>query len=239
MSRGNCLPLEAVPILTATNNYLSSYTLDPPSVTQINETVSKSRIVDPDVKETADHDYVYIPHPSHLAQCTEKIVAYIAGFVVFQLKSRLTCEKCISALSVTDDDADDSIYTFIKHKTQGGLVCPSKDVIKICITCERFFRQNVALPYGKLSTVSCHDLLQSVLKTFLGKTIFDTLNEHMLECDPADNHLILLIKAIAEKYLQVRYHYAGKHCNSTLFLNKSKKLTSRHIHTKLVIFGGQ
>jgi len=59
----------------------------------------------------------------------------------------------------------------------------------------------------------------------------------MLECEPLFNHVVLLIKAIAEKYLQVRYFYAGKHYTATMQAKQSKG--SRQILTKLVLFTGQ
>jgi len=56
-------------------------------------------------------------------------------------------------------------------------------------------------------------------------------------CDPLSNHVVLLIKAIAEKYLQVRYFYAGKHFTATMQAKKNKG--SRQTLNKLVIFTGQ
>ena len=59
----------------------------------------------------------------------------------------------------------------------------------------------------------------------------------MFECDPLNNHIWLLIKAISEKYLQVRYYYAGRQYSATLHENKHK--VSRQVHTKLILFSGQ
>ena len=90
--RGNCMPLEAVPILTATSNFLFHENADPPAVNTLNGTVTKSRLIDPDAN-VVDHDYAFVPTASLLSSCSEKIVAYIAGFVVFKLKTTLHCEK--------------------------------------------------------------------------------------------------------------------------------------------------
>jgi hypothetical protein len=67
-----------------------------------------------------------------------------------------------------------------------------------------------------LSKVTCHLLMQSVLQTFVNKECFLSLSEHMLECSPTENHIVLLIKAITEKYMQVRYYYAGRQYTAKL-----------------------
>ena len=52
-----------------------------------------------------------------------------------------------------------------------------------------------------------------------------------------ENPLILLLKAIVEKYLEVRYWYAGKRYSA--WLKGKKKILRRQQHTKFVIFTGQ
>lgn len=137
--RGNCLPLQTVPILNVSSSVICN---DTPSATSINESTSTSRMLDLHKANCiVDHDYAYIPDPAHVSACSEKIVAYIAGFVVFKLKKCLHCEKCILALS---DCKDGNNYcSLIKSKSRGGLIIPSSDVIDVCITCEKFFRKYV------------------------------------------------------------------------------------------------
>ena len=48
------------------------------------------------------------------------------------------------------------------------------------------------------------------------QNIFPTLYEHLSDTEPSHNHLVLLIKAVTEKYLQVRYNYAAKHFTAKL-----------------------
>ena len=52
-----------------------------------------------------------------------------------------------------------------------------------------------------------------------------------------ENHLVLLIKAIVEKYLQVSYWYTGKRYSA--WLKGKKKILSRQQQTKFVVFTGQ
>ena len=60
----------------------------------------------------------------------------------------------------------------------------------------------------------------------------------MMDCDPLANHVVLLIKCIAEKYLQVRYYYAGRQFTDQMHEHKTQKI-SRQVYTKLVIFSGR
>jgi len=231
--RGNCMPLEAVPILTATSNFLFHENADPPAVNTLNGTVTKSRLIDPDAN-VVDHDYAFVPTASLLTSCSEKIVAYIAGFVVFKLKTTLHCESCIDALT---DATESEVCSLIKIKTKGGLIFPSKDVIDICLYCEKCFRRNVLMRSSSLSSVSVNEIMHLVLHSYLNKDWFKSLDGHMLECDPTANHVILLIKAIVEKYLQVRYFYAGKDYTSKVREKQQQKL-SRQTSNKLVLFSG-
>ena len=136
INRGNCLPLESVPILTASSNLGNDVALK-----NINASVSRHRILE-DVHEAHSHDkdddYDYIPNRYSLSKCSNKIVAYIAGFVVFKLKKSLHCEVCNEALTLRDANFRHSL---IKLKTKGRLVYPSDDVIDICNTRKRNMRK--------------------------------------------------------------------------------------------------
>lgn len=77
-----------------------------------------------------------------------------------------------------------------------------------------------------LSLVTNHAIIQSVLKKCSTTNIFVSLKEHMLGCEPMQNHVLLLIKAIAKKYLQVRYWYDGKRYTAWLRGQKDKNTQS-------------
>lgn len=59
----------------------------------------------------------------------------------------------------------------------------------------------------------------------------------MYDTEPLDNHIYLLVKAIAEKYLHVRYDYAGKQL--TAKMQSRLVVKSRQTYTKLIHFSGQ
>ena len=74
------------------------------------------------------------------------------------------------------------------------------------------------------------------MASFIGQDCFVSLIPHMLDCNPLENHLVLLIKSVCEKYLQVRYFYAAKEYSAHLKNQKSK--FSRQRSNKLIIFAG-
>ena len=55
--RGNCMPLQAIPILTVSSSYVSNANLKPPSVEELNASVSRSRVLDIHDQSLHDHDY--------------------------------------------------------------------------------------------------------------------------------------------------------------------------------------
>ena len=61
--------------------------------------------------------------------------------------------------------------------------------------------------------VRSHVVVQFVLMRYMEKPVFVCLNQHMLECDPLSNRVVLLIKATAKKnnyrsaiFMQARFH---------------------------------
>lgn len=241
--RGNSLPLASVPILTASSNYLTNVNLSTPSAKVINATLAKNRVLDNECEFTSsaddddNDDYIYIPNKAHLSSCSNNIVAYIAGFVVYKLKNSLHCEVCVDALS---SSSDSNMYSLIKLKSKGNLIFPSDDVIEICVSCEKLFRQEIAVVKNSemiLSRKESWKLVHSVLDYCTSKKIFANLSEHMYESHPLENHMLLLIRSVAEKYLQVRYTYAGKHFTEKL--QTKIRVKSRQTYTKLILFSGQ
>jgi len=141
--RGNCLPLETVPILTVSSTSPAALALESPSLTLINDSCPRNRVADIcDISEHSEleHNYAYVPSASHLSMCAKKIVVYIAGFVVFKLKQTMRCETCVESLSSSDNN---DLCSLIKLKSKGHLIHPSTDVIDICLTCEESFRKHV------------------------------------------------------------------------------------------------
>lgn len=95
------------------------------------------------------------------------------------LNEKIVCEKCLSALSCSEEARKNS---FIKHINKGGLIYPSKDVIDICKATKSLFRLNVY--YGKkCSNFKPASLSSKVMEIFLERNIFSSLNEHMYDME--------------------------------------------------------
>ena len=153
--------------------------------------------------------------------------------------ARWVCETCIDALFGSDSDA---IHSLIKLKSKGHLIHPSDDVIEICVCCEKMFRESIGLSKCNNEDLSLgrkkfQKIVISVIECFIRKNIFAKLYEHMYDTEQSHNHLVLLMKAVAEKYLQVRYIYAAKHFSAKLLAQN--KMKSRQTYTKLIHFSGQ
>lgn len=63
-------------------------------------------------------------------------------------------------------------------------------------------------------------------------TIFSKLHEHSLDHIRTENHIVYLIRAIAEKYIKIRLHYICKN------LNEFAK-SDRHRFNEIILFKGQ
>ena len=137
--KGNCLPLNSVPILTVGSNYGNNASVESINASLLRDKVSED--CDRDETNNSEDEYVYIPSNSHLTKCANHIVAYIAGFVVFSLKKCLHCEICIEALTLANAS---NRHSLIKLKRKGRLINPSDGVIDICVICEKILRGTMA-----------------------------------------------------------------------------------------------
>ena len=70
----------------------------------------------------------YVPNILQITEFSKRVIAYMAGFVVKHLKSKLHCESCISALIGSPSR---EAYSLIALKNYGGLCFPSDDVFLI------------------------------------------------------------------------------------------------------------
>lgn len=144
---------------------------------------------------------------------------------------------CTNSLISTNVNVKHSLITV---KNRGGLCFPSEDVFDISLTCENIFRQTVITSKtgetNALNNYEAHKVVHEILKVYLNKIIFSNVLPHMTDTEPENNHVVLLIKAIAETYLQVRYCYAAKQFTVNFHVNK--KSASRQTLSKLIIFKG-
>lgn len=219
--KGNCVPLQDIPILT----YSSSQHEE-----QINQTSERWQLVSKaGGVVTLDHDYAAAG--TFLSEVAIHTVVYIAGFVVRHLENTLSCEPCLSVLR---GDGSHVAYSLIHRKSRGWLILPSNDVVDICVSAEKVFRRYTTGNFKVPLRILFSRCVSEVLADFLFKPIFKELAEHVRDQHPMDNHLILLIKAVARRYLLTRQKHAAKCLTDALHSNKIWAT-----YTKLVLLKGQ
>lgn len=178
-----------------------------------------------DDTEYIDHDYFFTN--MRLSQYCEEIIIYIAGFVSRKLAKSLACESCVGALFGLKENLTASL---IKVKNRRDLAYPSNDVVKICIVCEKFFRKEF-FDQQNLYNIKKEKVIQRIMAEFLQLSVFEKLQSHALDNHPLENHINLLLKSIAENYLNLRIRY--------VFNNMSPGDKVRNFYTKLILFKRQ
>ena len=134
----------------------------------------------------------------------------------------------------------DATHALVSVKSKGNLPFPPKGVVVICLVCEKKFREKDLLysdqPYAKLSRHDLHNIITLVLSEFKGRNIFFSLAQHMLDSEPVTNNLILLIKAVTETYLQVKYKLAARQFTARFV--SLKEVNSRTRMNTMLLFSG-
>ncbi len=99
----------------------------------------------------SDHSYL----PTRFGGLVENALVYIAGFVVWQILRKLSCDVCRASL-VRDavPSSFDENYHLLTPKNRGGLVIPSQGTVKVLRAAERVIRQASTRQAPKLSTVT-------------------------------------------------------------------------------------
>ena len=115
---------------------------------------------------------------------------------------------------------------FISLKDKGGLVYPSKDVVKICLNAERVFKINVSPNFSDINILKLTNL---VALSLTDNNIFFSLRHHIITGDPLYTHSLLLLKLISAIYLEYRAAHATKLRMSEIVRNKKKRVDKSQI----------
>lgn len=219
---GNCIPLENITILTINS-----------PIQKINLTSNMYRSIEPSITDSIEDKFNFnISLDSfQLSEYCEHIIIYMSGFVGKSLAKQIKCEPCINSLFSKDNRV---LAELIFLKDRGGLNYPSKDVIKICRETEKVIRlnakhenQNVPSKLNKIKVIS------HVLNLFVDLHVFNDLKSHQLDNFPNNcSHLVELIRAICQKYFDIRVKHITKIFNNC-------KITKRQLLNKTVLFQGK
>lgn len=178
----------------------------------------------------ADHDYADIPNVLSISEYQAEVVCYISGYVVRAITKKVTCERCLTALS------GDNTSLLITRMDRGGLIHASADVISVCRCVELCVQRLLKTLNGNLPSATGIACLinAEVLTSCMEKGVFTNLHEHMFDTSAIDNHLFNLIKLISSQYINVRMHHIAKEFNA--------KITGEHVRkdlNKIILFKHQ
>lgn len=222
---GNCIPLDAIAILHVSSN----------SENIINQSTPTSRLFeDSSCEDNNNLDLPFLSGTVELSQCSIRIIAYIAGFVVRNLKKVIRCNICVMALCGSETHQECSL---INIKNRGKLVIPSHNVIVICKIAEFVIRFALRESGGKrlLKKMTETFLLHKVMHNFIeNDNVFRNLEEHSCDQTPLQNHRVHLIRAVASKYIKIRLYFIGR-----TITDNENSLRIRQQFTKIVLFKGQ
>lgn len=195
----NCIPLEKITILNCTS-----------ALDRINSsTVRQYDASDDEVNFTnfTDNLIEEIEALTFLSPFAEKIIQYIAGYVVFSTSKKIKCQTCIKGLLGPIDN-----NSLIYKKSRGKLLYASEEVILLCRLCEKEIRK--CLNDDNKPTRSCttRQIVPRVLKRFIGKDFFSFISYHSHEND-FTNHNLELARLIMKKYTDTRISFLMKKSN--------------------------
>jgi len=232
VTNGNCQTLDHITILSANTLWNEKVTHQQDSA----HTIAKNMITYDLIPITAtDINFDEIPDPIQLSRYVENAVAYIAGYVTRNLLKHLSCRICAVALTKEDTKCDRNQCHLIHVKDRGGLITPSTTTVAVCAEAERCFqRLKVSQP------PSCPNFAETVMLCVTEnvmtrqQAVFPQLHNHMFDTEPENNHVIHLVKAVAQEYIKIRLYHWGKEYSNQITGPKVRKSLS-----KLILFRHQ
>ena len=200
--------------------------------------ISTMRRYDLEIRQTPiqnDHDYVDAPNFNHLGTNKVAAVGYIAGYVVKMVKKSIQCNVCQDAL-VAEDPTVSNFSLLVKHKGKGGLIKASLGVFQICESTESCLTRMLNCTGGKLpgSSNTISAIQSMVLEEAVQKGVFSSLQDHMFERSPEDNHVFSLTKCITQCFLKIRMYHLAKERTAVIKGENIRKPLS-----KLILFKNQ
>lgn len=208
---GNCMALEDIPILNC-----SSVTYLIMVINNSNCTLNKDIDLEPE-------QYNFEANGLHLnfelSEFSKEVSLYIDEFVSHKLSSKIKCLICNGALF---GNKSNFLYSIISMKDKGGLTYPSDDVMKICVTTEKYLKTYSENHFDKMLVIT------KIFRSLNNNKLFKSINFQNDQNRPLENHVILLQKAIISIYCDIKFNYMCRKQNETVSL--------RSWYNKLTIF---
>ncbi|XP_031452545.1 DNA transposase THAP9 isoform X2 [Phasianus colchicus] len=159
-------------------------------------------------------------------------ITFAAGLVAEQLASNLQCEACVASLFESDRSRL-RCGAVLYIKKLHGLSLPSASVHRVAYISEQVLSRHRQLGDDNKNSKLCYlSLEQKIFHELLGQNhLFPSLPEHLCEGElHPDNHYTILVKGIAECYLNIRTNQAQKlnfsyHCGR----HRLKRVKGKHL----------
>lgn len=213
----NCIPLENIGILNCSSSTKAiNFSAHSQRFEDNDQLFSQVSTTSPIEKNGGSIAKLLSSDLPQLHDLSKYIVGYIAGSVVYYLVKLIKCQSCIEAMLASDVKW---FHKLIGLKNRGGLCFPSQCVYDICCICEAHVRRISNEDIVITSNSQRLAFVISIYKQFVGKDdIFPVGNSHINGL----SHRNSLIRAVIEKYLDIRFHHLSK-CKSLLISSSSKR----------------
>ena len=124
---------------------------------------------------------IFLLLTTSLSLYRDAILGYIGGYVVRKIQKNLSCVVCADALICNDNL--NAYYLSLTHlKDNGGLIYPSKDVIKVIRMCELVFKGSICgddyLNPGMSRAKKLKSVLRNKIFREVGDSAFCDICEH-------------------------------------------------------------
>ena len=198
---------------------------------------SKSRSAMSEETELEEGDIPEVIEVDNHSIYKKNMLAYIGGYICRSLGKNLSCDACLDSIHAPENIHKPS-FQLLKVKDNGGLICPSDDVLEVLSVAESVFKEfcvNGAIP------ASCKSLRAKmkikIMEILFDRNVFDSLAVHDFDThDPTgDLHSTQLCKAIAQKYIDIRLF---RHQQRVTDISRKGKLGKRQQLTKAIMFSG-
>ncbi|CAH2088904.1 unnamed protein product [Euphydryas editha] len=210
---GNCIPLESIGVLNCSS-----------SIKVINGSAQLQKLQEEQlcndsitITETCSSVVKFLSTElPDLHDLNRYIVGYISGSVAHYLLKVIKCEFCIDALQASDVLW---FHKLISLKNRGGLCFPSQSLYDVCCICEAHVRRIVHEDFVVTSNTQRLAIVLQIFKKILGNCgIFIFEENHVND----QIHKNSLIRAVIEKYLDIRLHHVSK-CKTLKIIPDSKR----------------
>ena len=214
-STGNCLAQDDTVLVDATSTYT------PPDVRPVQDDLC------------AANSCFSVENVPSSCLLVENVLVYMTSYVARKVMLTVSCVECRCALVGEPTKGDEKTHCLLTLKNQGGLLVPSKGLIRVITVSESCLRALTGT--RKLSHSASRLRLQSEVVGILGLEDVFCLRDHIAETSSGiNNHGLSLIRIAVGRFFDARIHHIAR-----LQMSDLQDVSMRQKNTRSVIFLGQ